>query len=125
MTLNPEHIVRRLFEETEAENFDFTITLSDSEDEERWLQLRGSSINVPYPHSDSPEQVMPGFDVFGTVSWGVDSWEPGRYATLDWGVDEGPERRDERLVLTTVLTRMLENYLGLPVDSGRWVVEEA
>ncbi|MFJ6660175.1 hypothetical protein ACIQNG_28055 [Streptomyces sp. NPDC091377] len=124
MALDPTLVVGRLFEELAAENFDFTITLTDGEDPDRWVQLRAGSINIPYPYGDPPQETLPPMDLFGTVTWSVDSWEPGRYATIDWGVDTGPAREDERRVLTRLLTRMLETYHGVPVDSGRWMVEE-
>ncbi|MBA4867280.1 hypothetical protein H1V43_39625 [Streptomyces sp. PSKA54] len=125
MALNPQHIVDRLFEQIEAEYFDFTITVSDSGAPERWLQLRGNSINVPYPHNGPPEEVLPAFDIFRNLPWGVDSWEASHYVTVDWGPSDketGP--MGERLALAAVLARMLENYLGLPVDSERWVIVE-
>ncbi|MEU9335519.1 hypothetical protein AB0D49_20445 [Streptomyces sp. NPDC048290] len=124
MSVNPAHLVERLFAQVAAEHFDFTITLSDREDEGRWLQLRGNTVNVAYPHTDPPETVFAATGVFGTVSWDVVGWEPGRYATVDWGTDDGPGRIGEQDILIGVLTRMLETHLGLPVDSGRWVVEE-
>ncbi|MET8824631.1 hypothetical protein ABZX40_03375 [Streptomyces sp. NPDC004610] len=119
--MNPELVVQRLFEELEAEHFDFTITLADREDERRWLQLRGNMINLAHPYTDPPEAILPS-GLFGTVSWDVVSWEPGSYATIDWGTDS--TGRDERLALTELLTRLLEHHLALPADSERWVVEE-
>ena len=121
MALNPQHIVRRLFEQIEAEYFDFTITVSDNEADERWLQLQGNSINLPYPHTGAPEEVLLSFDdIFGSVTWDVESWEAGRYVTIDWGpLGNGPEP-----TLAAIVTRLLENHLGLPVDSERWVVSE-
>ncbi|MFB7014488.1 MULTISPECIES: hypothetical protein [unclassified Streptomyces] len=125
MALKPQHIVDRLFEQIEAEYFDFTITVSDSGAPERWLQLRGNSINVPYPHNGPPEEVLLAFDIFGNLPWDVDSWEAGRYVTVDWGPSgKATEPMGERLALAAVLTRMLENYLGLPVDSEQWVIVE-
>ncbi|MFJ3706282.1 MULTISPECIES: hypothetical protein [Streptomyces] len=125
MSLNPQHIVDRLFEQIEAEHFDFTITVTDSMAPERWLQLRGNSINVPYPHHGPPEEVLPAFDMFGSVPWNVDSWEADRHVTVDWGPpDTGTGLVGGRIDLAPVLARMLENYLGLPIDSERWTVVE-
>ncbi|MEU5404000.1 hypothetical protein ABZ348_32495 [Streptomyces sp. NPDC005963] len=125
MALEPQHLVARLFEEVAAEHFDFTVTASDSEDESRWLQLRGNSINLPYPHTDPPDEVLPAFEVFGNMSWSVESWAAEKYVTIDWGPSEsGPDAVDDGSLLTGVVTRLAERYLGLPVASERWTVTE-
>ncbi|MDT0269651.1 hypothetical protein RM844_25540 [Streptomyces sp. DSM 44915] len=125
MAVHPRGIVDRLFEQLEAEYFDFTVTVSDREDDERWVQLRGNAINLPYPHQDAPERVLPPLDLFGELSWSVADWEAGRYLTVDWGpADAGAEPVDERGALAEVLGRVLDSYLGLPADSDRWVVAE-
>ena len=127
MALNAHHIADRLFEQIATERFDVTITVSDSGAPERWLRLRGNSINLPHPHNGSPEEVLPAFDIFRNLPWGVDSWEAGRYVTVtvDWGPPgKATESMGQRIAIGIVLERMLENYLGLPVDSERWFVVE-
>ncbi|MEU0986740.1 hypothetical protein [Streptomyces sp. NPDC005953] len=151
MALDPTLLVTRLFEQIAAENFDFTVTASDSEDESRWLQLRGNSINLPYPYADEPQGVLSAFDMFGSLWWSVESWQPNGYVTIDWGPpatgplplnenennngngngtdtdtdnNEYGNEQDEKAILATVVGRLAMNYLRLPIDSGRWTVEE-
>ncbi|MFE5853604.1 hypothetical protein ACFQ61_10375 [Streptomyces sp. NPDC056500] len=144
MALDPTLLVARLFEQIAAEDFDFTVTASDREDESRWLQLRGNSINLPYPYADEPQGVLSAFDVFGSVSWSVESWQPNGYVTIDWGPpatgplllndndnnyndnynNEYGDEQDEKAMLATVVGRLATNYLRLPIDSGRWTVKE-
>lgn len=128
MALDTSHIVGRLFDEIAAEYFDFTITIEDREKADRWLQLRGNSINLPYPHDGKPEEVLSdlGFtDIFGSVGWYVDDWTPGSSVTIDWGPLGHPtDQAAERDVLAAIVTRLLKQYLGLPADSERWVLSE-
>lgn len=128
MALDTSHIVGRLFDEIAAEYFDFTITVQDREKADRWLQLRGNSINLPYPHNGKPEEVLSdlGFtDIFGSVDWYVDDWTADSSVTIDWGPLGHPtDHAAERNVLAAIVTRLLEKYLGLPADSERWVISE-
>lgn len=128
MALDTSHIVGRLFDEIAAEYFDFTITVQDREKADRWLQLRGNSINLPYPHNGKPEEVLSdlGFnDIFGSVEWYVDDWASNSSVTIDWGPLGHPtDHAAERDVLAAIVTRLLEKYLELPADSERWVISE-
>jgi hypothetical protein len=128
VALDIPHIIGRLFDEIAAEYFDFTVTIEDSEKADRWLQLRGNSINLPYPHDGKPEQVLAdlGFtDIFGTVDWYVDDWTAGSSVTIDWGPLGHPtDQTAERDVLAAIVAGILEKYLGLPADSERWTVSE-
>ena len=120
MALDTPHVVGRLFDQLAAEYFDFTITITDREWANRWLQLRGNSINLPYPHNGKPEEVLAdrGFDeIFGDVDWYVDDWAARGFVTVGWGPVEQPE-------LAAIIGRLVDKYLGLPADSDRWVVSE-
>jgi hypothetical protein len=128
VALDTSHIVGRLFDEIAAEYFDFTITVQDRELADRWLQLRGNSINLPYPHDGKPEEVLSDLDfndIFGGVEWHVDDWTADSSVTVDWGPLGHPtDHAAERDVLAAIVKRLLEKYLGLPADSERWVVSE-
>lgn len=128
MALDIPHIIGRLFDEIAAEYFDFTITVEDRETASRWLQLRGNSVNLPYPHNGEPKEVLSdlGFaDIFGSVDWYVDDWAAGSSVTIDWGsLGQPTDHAAERDVLAGIVARLLEKYLGLPADSERWVVSE-
>lgn len=91
----------------------------------------------PYPYADEPQGVLSAFDVFGSVSWSVESWQPNGYVTIDWGPPETgalalnenddheyEDEQGEQAILATVVGRLATNYLRLPIDSGRWTVKE-
>lgn len=123
VALDTPHLVGRLFDQLAAEHLDFTITVADRDWVNRWLQLRGNSINLPYPHDGKPEEVLAnlGFEeIFGGVDWYVDDWAAGGFVTVDWG----PLGEPQQEVLAGIVARMAEKYLGLSADSDRWVVSE-
>ncbi|AXX32458.1 hypothetical protein KCV87_30240 [Actinosynnema pretiosum subsp. pretiosum] len=118
--MEPRAVVDRLFERIAAGRFDTTITVQDRERDDRWVQLRGNSINLPHPSTTPPVELLGPLDLFGDLPWEVESWEPDGYATIDWGPVGA---NGEAAALTTALERLLR-HLGLPADSERWEVAE-
>ena len=47
-------------------------------------RIRGNSLNLPYPHSEEPQAVLPAYELFGDVTWDVDDWQAGLSVTIDW-----------------------------------------
>ncbi|GAA2682082.1 MULTISPECIES: hypothetical protein [Actinosynnema] len=122
--MEPREVVDRLFERFAAGRFDAIITVQDRESEDRWVQLRGNSINLPHLTDVPPDELLEPLDLFGDLPWEVESWEPNGYATIDWGpVGDDGETAAMATALTAALGRLLA-HLGLPADSERWVVTE-
>ena len=118
MTINIKQLFDKAIQATvENADYDYVITVEDSRDDTRWLQITWDTVNVYYPFTETPDQVLSQLGLELPDGMGVSDWAAMKNLTL-WHSATNLE------IMAAFVRAYLIKAFGMSTNGEGWQIKE-